>query len=199
MKRTYSFLAMVLFLMGALCHLFVSCASTQAEPEPLTPVVYVTNTKKINILPTALISRNMDEVQLFEGSFGDKTFIMPLYIQADDSGISISMLSDMGTSLGELSYAGNTAEFSSDLFPQELKAEYVIWDVQLSCYDADSLSKTLAKEKLSFSVENADGIETRKIMDGNSLVEEIVIAENSTLIRNYLRGYEFCLTGVGNE
>ena len=178
--------------------LFISCATNRIEG-PVTPAVYVTNTKKVNILTTENISKPMDEVQLFEGSFGGQSFSFPIYINADEKGIYVSILNDVGTSMGELSYSNGNVEFNSAVFPENMKAEYIVWDIQLAFYDPQSLKDRLAKFRLDFSVEN-DGVEEiRKIIDGKNVIEEIHSSGTSTVIKNHLRVYEYHLTGVLDE
>lgn len=199
MKKIFKICAELLSLLCIASALMISCASNGVEPESKTPAVFVTNLKKINILTVENIEKPIDEVQLFEGSFGEKSFALPLYIQADEKGISISMLNDFGTSMGELTYMDNTVEFNSPVFPENLKAEYIVWDIQLALYRAEEISKVLAKHKLVFTVENNGETEIRKIYDGKNLIEEVVLKKNFIEIKNSLRGYEYHLIGVGDE
>ncbi|MDO4505949.1 MAG: DUF3261 domain-containing protein [Spirochaetales bacterium] len=199
MTRIFRICRTVCFLALWVPQFFVSCASTSVEPEPKTPAVYVTNLKKINILSADKIERNIDEVQFFEGTFGEKGFSMPLYIQADENGINLSVLNDFGTSLGDISYRNDAVEFESALFPEGTKAEYIVWDVQLAFYRAEEISRCLSKRKLAFVLENDGETETRKILDGKDLIEEITIRKNFIGIKNHLRGYEYHLIGVGDE
>lgn len=178
--------------------LFLSCSVTKI-PDFETPAVYVTNSKKVNILGSQYIIRSMDEVQLFEGIFGDRSFSMPLYICADKEGLYISMLNDVGTSMGELSFDGKAVDFHSNMFPKNMKAEYIVWDIQLAFYESESVASRLALWNLNFLVEKEDGIEVRKLMDGKKLIEEIIIEDKSVVIKNHLRGYEYHLTGVQDE
>ncbi|MCI6442181.1 DUF3261 domain-containing protein [Treponema sp.] len=196
----------VLRICGTLCwfvlfasQLFISCASTSVEPEPKTPVVYVTNLKKINILSADKIERNIDEVQFFEGAFSDKSFAMPIYIQADENGINLSVLNDFGTSMGDITFKNDSVEFESALFSENVKAEYIVWDVQLALYKTEEISNCLSKNKLAFVSENDGETETRKILDGKELIEEITIRKNYIGIKNHLRKYEYHLIGVGDE
>lgn len=193
MKRIYY------VCLACLAALFVSCASNPKLAGVDTPAVYVTNTKKVNILSTQNISVSMDEVQLFEGNFGDTSFSMPVYIQADESSLYISMLNDVGTSLGELTFSGNKVDFESSVMPKNLKAEYIVWDIQLVWYDPESIRERLSHYKLSFDVSSDGTTETRKIIDGSKVIEEISIKKNYVVIKNLLRGYEYHLTGVGDE
>lgn len=185
-------------IMAMVSALFISCATSKVEG-PVTPAVYVTNTKKVNILTAENISKPMDEVQLFEGTFGAQSFSFPLYINADEKGMYVSILNDVGTSMGELSYSNGDVEFNSAVFPQNMKAEYIVWDIQLAFYDFQSLKERLAKYKLDFVVENDGAVEIRKILDGKNVIEEIHLDGTSTVIKNHLRGYEYHLTGVLDE
>ena len=199
MIRFSRFCAGIVSLVVLTSAFFVSCASGGVEAEVKTPAVFVTNLKKVNILTADNIIKPMDEIQLFEGSFGDRSFSLPLYIQADEKGISISMLNDFGTSLGDLTYSNNVVEFSSSLFPENLKAEYIVWDIQLAIYKAEALSQRLARQKLVFTVESDGETEVRRILDGSKIIEEITLRKNYMEIKNILRGYEYHLIGVGDE
>nr|WP_318710513.1 DUF3261 domain-containing protein [uncultured Treponema sp.] len=179
--------------------ILVSCASSSVEPEPKTPAVYVTNFKKVNVLPADKIQNPIDEVQLFEGTFGDKSFSMPLYIQADENGLNVSLLNDFGTSVGDLSYAEDAVSFDSPMFSDNAKAEYIVWDIQLSFYKPEEISKCLSKSKLTFTVEDDGETEIRKIFDGKELIEEVTLRNHFVQIKNLLRGYEYHLIGVGDE
>lgn len=178
---------------------FASCATTGSSAEKQTPAVYVTNLRKVNILTTDKIENPVDEVQLFQGSFADNVFSVPLYIQADKDGLNISILNDFGTSLGELSYNGTSVHFDSALFPENIKAEYIVWDFQLAYYRPEEISQLLSKHKLSFSVEKDEASEVRIIMDDHSVIESVLIKKNFIEIKNFLRGYEYTLTGAGDE
>lgn len=178
---------------------FSGCASNGVSVNSNTPVVYVTNTKPVHILEPVNISRPMDEIQLFEGTFGERNFSLPAYIAADENSIEISILNDVGTSLGNLLFDGVNVTLESSIFPANLKAEYIVWDIQLAYYNPQSISERLAASRLSFEISSSDGIETRRILNDGKLIEEILVSKNTVSVKNHLRGYEFNLTGVGDE
>lgn len=184
MKKTV-FLICVLFLF-----LFVSCTSVK-NPGNSTSPVYVTNTKKIFILPTRFISEPVDCMQIVNGKFGDQSFGLMGYLSADETNITLSLFNDFGTDMGNLSYDGFAADFDSAVFPPELKAEYLINDLQCAYYQADALKENFSNSKLEFIESLDNGIITRKIFNGNTLISEIVKSEDSVTIKNHLRGYEF--------
>lgn len=197
MKRIYTiFLDFFIFFVSLF---FISCASNTMKSTQKTPTVYVTNSSKVHILTTENILKNIDEVQLFEGAFGDKKISMPFYIQADTNKINVSFLNDFGTSMAELIYSNNVVEFNSLVFPSDIKAEYMIWDIQLAFYNATEIEKQLKKSRLEFIVEFYNDAETRKIFDGKKLIQEVIIKENYIQVQNILRGYNYHLVGVSDE
>ena len=82
---------------------------------------------------------------------------------------------------------------------QNIKAEYIVWDFQLAYYRPEEISQLLSKHKLSFSVEKDEASEVRIIMDDHSVIESVLIKKNFIEIKNFLRGYEYTLTGAGDE
>ena len=112
--------------------LLFSCNSTRnpaelSEAEATirrnTNPVYVTNTKKVYLLPVESIRTPVESYQYFEGDFGSKKFNSNLFLTADSSGISVLILNEMGIEMGLLVYDGESASLESTMFPKSLKCE----------------------------------------------------------------------------
>lgn len=171
------------------CIFFVSCASTSRLNK-----VYVTNSNKVDLLPTNAISRQIDEYQYFEGIFGEKSFSSLLYLQANQNEINILLLSDFGIEAGSIFYNGETASLESDFFPKNLKCEYIILDLQNAYADFSALKNHYEKYKIDFE-ENSNSEKTvRKIIKNSKIIEEIKIEQDKITIENHLRNYKYILT-----
>ena len=209
------FLCLILFSM-----IFLSCTSvkkTEAEgkAETLFRPVYITNSKKVNLLMPSHAAAVFEGLQLLNGSFGTSSFTLLSYTQIDSSGISLSLMNDFGTDMGNVFFDGQQVIFDSAYFPKALPGEYIICDIQNAYYDEGAVRKNLESAGLKFEVsreagsqaadfaggaelagvtDSADLIEIRKILDGKKVIEEITILKNTIKIKNYLRRYEYNLT-----
>ncbi len=170
--------------------IFNSCATTKQN---LLRPVYITNTKKVSLLAPENTEHEFDGIQLLNGAYGDTEFTLMSYTQISSEGINLSLMNDFGTDMGFVSYDGTTVIFDSAYFPKALPGEYIVCDIQNAFYDSQSLKNLYEKAGLSFEVIDENGIQTRKIIDGKDVVEEIQITDNSVLINNYLRGYKYKL------
>lgn len=178
-----------------LIFLFFSCNSTKNIRENLISPVYVTNTKKFYLLSPNNIQENIDKVQLLSGSFGENSFSINSYLQADENGIFLSLFNDLGSGMGDLVYDGTEVSFESKVFPKALKAEYIVADLQFAYYDVDSLQKSLATLGLDFfSDVLSDGTKVRVIKNKDKIIEEIKQKDGVLTIENKLRNYKYVLT-----
>ncbi len=173
---------------------FIACSTTKVSSKPKTNPVYVTNTSKVYLLPTQELEENQDCLQLLNGVFGDKSFTLMMYFQADETGIFLTLLNDFGTDMGNLSYDGQEVIFDSAIFPENLKAEYILLDIQNAYYKSQSLKNVYEQVGLNFEEESTDEGKIRRVKNGKKIVEEITINSNSIKINNYLRGYQYNLT-----
>ena len=172
--------------------LLASCTTTKAAHS--TNPVYVTNTKKVYLLPPEAMEGRQDNVQLLNGSFGEQTFGLIVYLQADSNGIFMSLLNDFGTDMGSLSYDGRQVDFQSSVFPANLKAEYILLDIQNAYYKKQNLEKLYNDVGLNFEEVVRNNKSVRRIMNKDKVIEEITITENFIKITNVLRGYEYNLS-----
>ena len=182
----------------AISFFMISCKSTEVSKSSkkitatgLRPI-YVTNTKKVELLLPEYALGTYDGIQLLEGTFGDTSFTLLSYTQIDATGISLSLMNDFGSDMGNVFYDGNNVVFDSVYFPKALPGEYIICDIQNAFYDFVVLEDNYVRAGLRFEV--GDGF--RKVYDGKKLIEEISIIDDTVTIKNHLRGYEYKLTKI---
>lgn len=190
--------------------LLFSCNSTRntaelSEAEATirrnTNPVYVTNTKKVYLLPVESIRTPVESYQYFEGDFGSKKFNSNLFLTADSSGISVLILNEMGIEMGLLVYDGESASLESTLFPKSLKCEYILLDLQNAYAEEDALKKHYASyglefEEVSQPASQGPDVKIRWIKNGKKIIEKISIFEKKIEIENILRGYSYRLTAA---
>ena len=186
-QKAKNILFFLVFVSGAFC--LCSCASRPAR-ETL-PYVWLTNTSKFILLHPENIDKPLDGPQLISASFQGQNHQMLTWVKADETGINMVLLNEMGSSLGELSFQNGAVSFSSAVFPRSLRPEYIIADFQLCFYNAASLGKALQESGLSFQ-ETENG---RRVLQRNSAIIEIIFSPNIIKITNHLRGYTFTLEG----
>ena len=188
-KTISTFILLSLFL--------ISCKSTGTVKKVYEKIsslrpVYITNTKKVNLLLPAAADGIFEGLQLLNGSFGGTSFNLLSYTQIDATGISLSLMNDFGSDMGNVFYDGNNVVFDSAYFPKALPGEYIICDIQNAFYDFVVLEDNYVRAGLRFEV--GDGF--RKVYDGKKLIEEICIIDDTVTIKNHLRGYEYKLNKI---
>ncbi len=207
--------------------LMISCSSSKIhqnqqknENSDSLPEVYITNRKKVKLLKNSEFQGNFDKIQMISGNFGTQNFEFLGNLQIDSNALSLTILSPMGTDLGTINFDEKGVVLDSAYFPQNLKAEYIICDIQSAYFPAESLRENFRKAGLSFTEEimnlskNEENVKTddeipqnsknfieknqiiRKIYDKNKIIEEIVISQNEIRISNKLRNYEYILINL---
>lgn len=180
----------------------VSCASSRnAEEEVHLNKVYVTNTTKVPLLPVSAIKEELDLFQIFEGKFGHKSFPNTmLNLQSDSEGIVILMLNDLGIEIGSIEYNGKSCVMNSSFFPKNLKAEYIVLDLQNAYADAEELKAHYKNYKLDFdetsAMVNGQEAKVRTICKDGNIIEQIVLQNSNVEIKNKLRNYTYNLSFV---
>ena len=179
----------------------VELSEAEATIRRNTNPVYVTNTKKVYLLPVESIRTPVESYQYFEGDFGSKKFNSNLFLTADSSGISVLILNEMGIEMGLLVYDGESASLESTLFPKSLKCEYILLDLQNAYAEEDALKKHYASyglefEEVSQTASQVPDVKIRYIKNGKKIIEKISIFEKKIEIENILRGYSYRLTAA---
>jgi len=186
-KKNISF---TLFLTGILVCL-CSCASTAAARKN-QPYIWLTNSSKYILLPPENIENPMDSHQLVSASWGGNTYQASAWVKADETGIDMSLMNELGAGMGELSYRGGSVTFSSPVFPGNLTGEYITADFQFCFYNTPALRKALKDCGLSFE----DTGKSRRILKGETPIVEIEKSKDAVRLVNLLRGYTFTLEGT---
>lgn len=208
LKIVFVFLAgFLVFSCTSLSRQNSSKQETSGEAGVLGPqyLVYVTNRHKVPLLLPCDMNGAVETYQVMEGSYGNQHFSMLLYFFSDQNEMQLLLLNDFGTDMGSLFYDGREVRFESAMFPKNLKAEYIVCDIQNAYYDSAALEANYKSAGLSFEsvrtlYETGEPVEVRKIFEEKKLIEEITLKNGrevqSITIRNYLRGYEYKLTKV---
>ncbi|MCR5218041.1 DUF3261 domain-containing protein [Treponema sp.] len=183
-----------IFAVSIFTGIFAGCTSSGLNK------VYVTNTKKVSLLPPSSMMGETECYEYFSGNFGDQSFAMTCYFSSDNDGITILLLNDFGVQMGTMTYDGVTAALDSSVLPSSFKCEYILLDIQNAYYNKDKLIEHYKNHKLIFNEETKeDGSIVRKVMNKKDLIEEITIKDKTIVIKNYLRGYEYEITGADDE
>ncbi len=178
----------LLFILLLQAFLFFSCQTNRTSSH--LNKVYVTNTNPVDLMETKAITSVIDKVQIFEGDFGEKFFSTVLALYADVSAVNIVMLNEMGIEVGSIDYDGKNCTIDSSFFPKNLKAEYIILDLQNAYADFFYAASHYKKYGLLFEKE-----ENRRLLSRNGrLIEEIIYEGKVLTIKNHLRGYTYKLT-----
>ena len=173
----------------ALC----ACATNTAPKVPSVKklYVYLTDSARYQLLPPQAIEQTLDMAQYITASFQNQEYYLNSYIRADETGMELSFFNELGASLGELSYRDGLARFSSSVFPQALKPEYIIADFQLCFYNPQLLHEELEHSGLTLVIDGT----TRRILKGNNIIIEIEKNPGIVSFTNFLRKYRYTLEG----
>jgi len=176
-----------------LCLCCCSCASKVPFKKD-RPFIYLTNNSKFFLLPAEDIENPIDNGQYISAYWQGMAFFFLVSVKADKAGIEMSLVNEMGAPMGELSYRDGLVSFSSPVFPQSLKPEYIVADFQLCFYRASALRQALEDCGLSF--ENTEN--GRRILRGETPIIEIDIEKGKNTVRlvNHLRKYSYTMEGI---
>ena len=186
----------IVLLLVAACGVVLSCGSAKGAAGAKLNPVYVTDKATFQLLPTALREKDIDAVQHITATFGARAFESDCLLIADGDVLSLTMLNEFGTTVGELNYNNDLVVFNTALFPSAVKAEYIVADVQFCLYRADALQAALEAIGLRLEVSAADGGETRAIFDGERKIIHIEKSAGTIAYTNVLRGYSYLLQGA---
>ena len=203
MKRSSNFLrifVLSLFLISCKSTDVVKTSAGKITATGLRPI-YITNSKKVELLLPEYADGAYDVFRILDGNFGNTSFSFLSYTQIDETGISLSLMNDFGADMGNVFYDGTKVVFDSAYFPKNLPGEYIICDIQNAFYDSAVLEENYKNAGLTFEEtvimwETGTPEEIRKIFDGSKLIEEISNHDDTITIKNYLRGYEYKLTKI---
>jgi len=174
--------------------LFLCCCSctskTPIREKPLN--VYLTGGSSYRLLPPEKIENPLDMAQRISASWQGKNYFFNAWIKADETGIEMALSNELGAHMGELSYRDGRISFSSPVIPSSLlKPEYIVADFQLCFYSAPALRQAL--ENCGLVLESTDN--SRRILEGKTVIIEIEKSQNTVRLINHLRGYTYTLEG----
>jgi len=129
--------------------------------------------------------------QRISASWQGRNYFLNAWIKADKAGMDMTLLNELGAQMGELSYHNGLVSFSSPVFPASLKPEYIVADFQLCFYSAPALRQAL--ENCGLSLESTEN--SRRILEGKTVIIEIEKSPNTVRLINHLRGYTYTLEG----
>ena len=133
----------------------------------------------------------MDMPQLVSASYGGQDYFINAWVQADETGITMTMVNELGANMGELSYRSGAVSFSSPVFPPSLGTEYIVADFQLCFYSVPALRAALADCGLLFETTET----ARRVLQGKKVIIEITKSGSMIKLVNHLRGYAYTLEG----
>jgi len=167
-----------------------SCASKNKVVEN-RPSIYLTNRAKFFLLPTENIENPIDMEQRISASWKGYEFSFNTWVKADETETEMILMSELGVSMGKLSYRNGMLSLSSSVIPKAMKPEYILADFQLCFYSADALRQAIEDCGLIF--ENSEN--GRRILQGKKVIIDIEKSENAVVLINNYRGYTYTLEG----
>jgi hypothetical protein len=166
-----------------------SCASKDTVREK--PNAYLTSSSKYILLPSENIENPLDMAQRISASWQGRDYVLNAWVKADEAGMEMILLNELGATMGELSYRSGLVSFSSQIFPKSMRPEYIIADFQLCFYSVPALRHVL--EGCGLLIEDSGN--SRRIFQGKTLIIEIEKNQNTVTLINHLRGYAYTLEG----
>ncbi|MDR0455826.1 MAG: DUF3261 domain-containing protein [Treponema sp.] len=185
-KSAITFFLLFSSILGCFC----SCSSNAAVRKN-QPYANLTGSSKYFLLPAQDIESPLDMAQRISASWQGKNYSFNAWVQADETGMEMTLLNELGANMGDLSYRNGLVSFSSLVFPQSLKPEYIVADFQLCFYSVPPLRQALEDCGLSFeSTENS-----RRIFQKETVIIEIEKSKDAVRLINHLQGYAYTLEG----
>ena len=173
----------------AISMLMFSCVTRQESDAGYS--VYVTDTAKYELLPPSAFEENMDRFQNITGYFQGKVHIFGAYIKSDEKSVAITFFNQMGGSVGDLVYTGDSLEVTSHFTPPGAKFEYMMADFQFCYCSKELLAESFEAIGLRFAVSEQEGKEIRQIWDKDKLVVQVEREKGRTKLQNLLREYSY--------
>jgi hypothetical protein len=167
-----------------------SCASGTAVQDNRL-YAYLNSNAKYILLPPEDIEKSMDMVQQISASYGGQDYLLNAWVKADETGMEMTLLNELGANMGELSYRNGAVSFSSPMFPPSLRPEYIVADFQFCFYNELPLRKALEESGLVFEHTERG----RRILQGKTVIIEIEKSAGLVKFVNHVRGYAYTLKG----
>ena len=186
----------------------VGCGSSNVKPG--TAPVYYSDSRSVELLPTAAMTEPIDMPQHIAGSFtkpdgSTDSFEADSWVRANDSILSITMFTGFGTTLGEITYERDSVKAESSVLDvTKMKAEYLVADFQVCFYPFAALKENFEKAGFIF-VESRDGVASdgevsaagdyvRTLKEGDRVILVATKKAREVSLVNELRKYSYRIT-----
>ena len=189
---------------------FASCHHALVRPN--STAIYYSDSKYINLLPTTSMDRSIDGIQHLDGTFSknptvqdaqedsaSNSFSGEVWVRANDSVLSITLMGSFGVTVAELTYANDSVSFASSAIDVEkMKPEYVLADFQACFYPYESLRENFEKSGFTFTESKSAGEQSsdfeRILSDDGKVILRIIYKANEIDLINELRHYKYHIT-----
>lgn len=191
---------------------FASCHHALVKPN--SAAIYYSDSKYIHLLPTTSMEGSIDGIQHLDGTFSKSfsqenpnadtsttAFSGEVWVRANDSILSITLMGSFGVTIAELTYANDSVSFASSVIDVEkMKPEYVLADFQACFYPFDALHKNFDKFGFDFDELRTAGSGEpppdfeRTLTDNGKVILRIVRKANEIELVNELRHYKYHIT-----
>jgi hypothetical protein len=182
--------------------------------KPNSAAIYYSDSKYINLLPTTAMEGSIDGIQHLDGTFSKSfsqensnadtsttAFSGEVWVRANDSILSITLMGSFGVTIAELTYANDSVSFASSVIDVEkMKPEYVLADFQACFYPFEALQKNFDKNGFDFDELRTAGSGEpppdfeRTLTDNGNVILRIVRKANEIDLVNELRHYKYHIT-----
>ena len=185
----------------------VGCGSSNVKPG--TAPVYYSDSRSVELLPTAAMTDPIDMPQHIAGNFtkpdgSTDSFEADSWVRANDSILSITMFTGFGTTLGEITYERDSVKAESSVLDvTKMKAEYLVADFQVCFYPFAALKENFEKAGFTF-VEARDasadgevsaaGDYVRTLKEGDRVILVATKKAREVSLVNELRKYSYRIT-----
>ncbi|MDR2660141.1 MAG: DUF3261 domain-containing protein [Spirochaetaceae bacterium] len=169
-----------------------NCAT---KPQQKILTVPITNHAAFHLLPPLQSGTPVDMAQRILGKYNGHEYTFTVWTISNATMLSITLMNDMGNGIGELTYTGNSIAYSSNFITLPVRPEYIAADFQLCFYDIGALSTALKKIGLTFIFEKTEKLEIRRVFDGENIIIEIKKINGTLFYTNFLRSYNYIITG----
>lgn len=188
---------------------FASC--NHALVKPNSAAVFYSDSNFINLLPTSAMEGSIDEIQHLEGTFSkdptvrgsqeetsSKSFSGEVWVRANDTILSLTLMGGLGMTVAELVYANDSVSFASSIIDiEKMRSEYVLADFQACFYPFEALKKNFEKHGFMFTEQRTAGSRgmspdfERTLTENSKVILRIVRKANEINLVNELRHYEY--------
>lgn len=187
--RIYKRIPLCFFSIGTFV-VFFACTGSPSTRKADNPV-FLTNSVMYTFLDPSCIATNIDEVQRIYGAYGEREFSFLMYTIADDNGITLLVLNEMGSEVARITFTDGVVVTSDLVRRLGFPAEYIVADFQLAFYRLDCLVSALSSKGISINEDYSPRV--RRFSEGNKEILRIDYYEKSLEFINSLRGYRYTI------